>query len=68
MLDCDGIAKDQSGSAREIDVPAFRRARSAQVTGDLMSVSEGVSTVEELPELVGDVIKDDVSPYLVKHG
>lgn len=49
----EGIARDRSGLARESDAAVFRRAGSAQATGDLASVSKEVKTVEKPFETVG---------------
>lgn len=49
VSESDRIAKDWSGLACESNRPAFRCVRSAQVTGDLVSVPEGVRVTENIP-------------------
>lgn len=45
----EGTAKDRSGLAHDSDAPVFRRAHSAQATGDLESVWEGLKLWRYLP-------------------
>lgn len=47
VSDGEEVAKDCSSLARASAPPVFRRPRSSQATGDLMSVSKGVKTAEK---------------------
>lgn len=53
------IAKDRSGVARDTDAAVGTRARSAQVTGAVTSVSGEAGFVEKPSDLVGDAVDNE---------